>query len=124
MSGRLQSNIDATRAAQDQGAAERRTSLRHSVRLQADVTLPGDLTMVAHTLDMSTGGIALDVPYMLKFGQQCLIELDLSAIGGPPWLQLRAEVRHCRQINEGRFLAGVQLVDPDPVFTELFAGML
>jgi len=102
---------------------ERRSNTRRSLQLHADITLPGDLTIVGHTMDLSTGGASIQVPYMLEFGQECIIELDLSALGGPSWLQLRAEVRHCRQLSSEQYLAGLQFIDTDPAFSELLDAL-
>lgn len=103
--------------------ADRRIDTRCGMRLEADVTLPGDLTIVGHTMDLSAGGISIEVPYMLEFGQECMIELDLSALGGPSWLQLTAEVRHCRQLDGEQFIAGLRFIDPDPVMSELLSSL-
>lgn len=104
--------------------SDRRNSTRTCLQLQADVTLPGDLTIVGHTMDISPGGISLEVPYMLQDGQECLVELDLSALGGPAWAQLTAQVRHCAATQEGSFRAGLQFKDLDPTLAPVLDGLL
>jgi len=89
----------------------RRVGQRQHLRLKADVTLPGDLTIVGHTLDISSGGLSLEVTYPLELGQRCEIELDLSKMGGPRWVQVLGEVRHCSQSDEHRFRIGLQFVE-------------
>jgi len=102
---------------------DRRFTTRTGLQLQADVTLPGELTIIAHTLDISLGGISLQVPYRLELGQECVIELDLSALGGPSWARLTAEVRHCAPAD-GCFRAGLQFRSVDPTLAELLDGLL
>lgn len=123
MAGRIESAASESRDEQTIAAPDRRVATRRCLHLQADITLPGDLTIVGHTMDISAGGISVEVPYMLEFGQECLVELDLSALGGPVWLQLTAEVRHCGDAANGLFRAGLQFVNADPLFTELFEGL-
>ncbi len=99
--------------------AERRIKRRTQLHLKADVTLPGDLTIVGHTVDISASGLSIDVPYQLEPGQHCEIELNFSRMGGPAWVQLSGEVRRCVEVDEGRFQAGLQFVDLDPKLVEL-----
>lgn len=108
-----------TSNAPQQFRQERRAARRTNLHLKADVTLPGDLTIVGHTLDISSGGLSLEVPYRLELGQRCEIELNLSKMGGPRWVQLTGEVRRCVDVDEGRFMAGLQFVDIDPALAEM-----
>lgn len=104
-------------------ASERRNVQRAAIRLEADITLPGDLTIVSHTLDISANGISLEVPYMLGNGQRCSIELDLSAFNGPKWVELIAEVRNCVPDGEDQFRAGMQFVDLPPEVAAVIAAI-
>jgi PilZ domain len=92
---------------------ERRVKQRTRLQLKADVTLPGDLTIVGHTLDISSSGLSLDVPYQLQPGQRCEIELNLIKVGGPKWVQVIGEVTRCVTSGDGHFQAGLQFVDLD-----------
>jgi len=103
------SNLDEPKSS----GAERRTSSRKAMHIMADITLPGDLTIVGHTMDMSIGGLRAEVPYLLDAGQECIVELDLTHLGGPAYLKLTAEVRHCRDNGSGRFHAGMQFKNVD-----------
>jgi c-di-GMP-binding flagellar brake protein YcgR len=98
---------------------ERRVKPRARLHLKADVTLPGDLTIVGHTLDISASGMSLEVPYSLEPGQRCEIELNLAKLGGPSWLQVVAEVRHCTEVDNQCFEAGLQFVDLQAQTAEL-----
>lgn len=102
---------------------ERRNVQRAAIRLEADITLPGDLTIVSHTLDISASGISLEVPYMLESGQRCTIELDLSPFNGPKWVELIAEVRNCVPDGEDQFRAGMQFVDLPPEVAAVIAAI-
>lgn len=93
--------------------AERRTAPRRAMHVMADITLPGDLRIVGHTMDMSIGGLRAEVPYMLDPGQECVVEIDLTHAGGPSCLKLTAEVRHCQDNGSGRIHAGLQFKNID-----------
>lgn len=99
--------------------AERRTHRRKHLHLKADVTLPGDLTIVGHTLDISASGMSIETPFRLEPGQRCEIELNLSKLGGPAWIQVIGEVRRCEQIEPDVFTAGLQFVDMDAEVAQL-----
>ena len=98
---------------------ERRVKQRSHLHIKADVTLPGDLTIVGHTLDISASGLSLNVPYKLEPGQRCEIELDLSKLGGPNWVQVVGEVKHCASSDDGHFQIGLQFVDLDAELARL-----
>jgi hypothetical protein len=98
---------------------DRRTKQRTRLQLKADVTLPGDLTIVGHTLDISSSGLSLDVPYQLEAGQRCEIELNLSKVGGPKLVRVMGEVKRCILSDEGHFQAGLPFVDLDAQLAEL-----
>lgn len=93
--------------------AERRITPRRPMHIMADVTLPGGLTIVGHTMDMSIGGLRAEVPHMLDAGQECIVELDMTHLGGPAYMKLTAEVRHCQDNGSGRFHAGMQFKNVD-----------
>ncbi len=103
--------------------AERRTSTRKAMHIMADITLPGDLTIVGHTMDMSIGGLRAEVPYLLDAGQECIVELDLTHLGGPSYLKLTAEVRHCQDNGSGRFHAGMQFKNIDKLSAEILEAL-
>lgn len=95
------------------GKSNRRRQRRERLSVKADVTLPGDLTIVGHTLDISSGGLSIEVPYMLGMGERCEIELNLSKLGGPKWVQVVGEVRNCNQVDDDSYRVGLQFVDMD-----------
>lgn len=77
--------------------------------MRANVTLPGDLTLEAHTVDISLNGLSCRVPYALEPGQVCVIELDLKRFDSGQ-VELQAAVRNCRESTEGKFLAGLEFL--------------
>ena len=92
---------------------ERRTSPRRAMHVMADITLPGEIKIAGHTMDMSIGGLRAEVPHLLDPGQECIVEIDLTHLGGPPYMKLIAEVRHCQDNGSGRFHAGMQFKNVD-----------
>ena len=112
----------AAESTQSSGA-ERRTSTRKAMHIMADITLPGDLTIVGHTMDMSIGGLRAEVPYLLESGQECFVELDLTHLGGPSYLKLIAEVRHCHDNGSGRFHSGMQFKNIDKETAEILEAL-
>ena len=73
---------------------------------------------MGHTLDISSSGLSIEVPYELQPGQRCEIELNLSKVGGPKWVQVIGEVKRCIG-GDGYFQAGLQFVDLDATLAEL-----
>jgi len=108
----LENRIEADTTLAKTGA-ERRVAVRRAMHIMADITLPGNLTIMGHTMDMSIGGLRAEVPYMLDAGQECVVELDLTHLGGPSYLKLIAEVRHCQDNGSGRVHAGMQFKNID-----------
>ena len=87
--------------------AERRISDRSSLRVQARIVIDGD-AIEADTVDLSPHGVAVTSTRPLNIDQECSVELGISvaALAVPP--QLRASVRYCAQLAEGRFRIGMK----------------
>jgi hypothetical protein len=100
-----------TQRSKQRSAAERRRAKRSALRMRANMTLPGDLTIESHTIDISLTGLSCRVPYMLEAGQFCSVELDLKKFGGDT-VELRTTVRHCGESPDGRIQAGLEFVNP------------
>jgi hypothetical protein len=116
----LQNQIESDSA---KSGAERRVAPRRAMHIMADITLPGDVTIVGHTMDMSIGGLRAEVPYMLEAGQECVVELDLTHLGGPTYLKLIAEVRHCHDNGTGRIHAGMQFKNINADVAEILQAL-
>ncbi len=105
------------------GAKERRRAKRSVLRLRANVTLPGDLTIESHTIDISLTGLSFDVPYELQIAQRCLVEVDLRRFGGRQF-EVVASVRSCRAKPAGKFHAGLEFSEPPAEFSATLAKVL
>jgi len=119
----LENQTSTSDVANQPSGADRRTATRKAMHIMADITLPGDLTIVGHTMDMSIGGLRAEVPYMLDSGQECIVELDLTHLGGPGYVKLTAEVRHCHDNGSGRFHAGMQFKNIDGSAAEVLEAL-
>ena len=88
-------------------AAERRIGDRSSLRVQARIVIDGD-AIEADTVDLSPHGVAVTSTRALNIDQECSVELGVSvaALAVPP--ELRASVRYCAQLAEGRFRIGMK----------------
>ncbi|MET0987172.1 MAG: PilZ domain-containing protein [Steroidobacteraceae bacterium] len=93
--------------------ADRRQARRKKLHLRADVTLPGDLTIASHTVDLSAGGALIEVPYKLDIGAECTIEFVTAPVAALRGVAIKATVRHCGLRGE-RFYAGLQFPQQDP----------
>jgi len=102
---------------------ERRRAKRSELRLRANVTLPGDLTLESHTIDISLSGLGCRVPYALELGQVCTIEFDLKKFGIDV-LELQTIVRSCREAPDGRYQAGLEFLNPPENVTEILRTIL
>ena len=91
--------------------------------MRADVTLPGDITLEAHTIDVSLSGLSCRVPYSLEQGQPCTVELDLKKFGSGR-VELQMVVRNCRPNPEGKFQAGLEFVNAPENIMEVLRSFL
>jgi hypothetical protein len=91
--------------------------------MRANVTLPGDLTLEAHTIDISLNGLSCRVPYALDTGQSCTIELDLKKFGSS-YVELQTVVRSCRPVPDGKFEAGLEFLNTPENIMEILQTLL
>jgi hypothetical protein len=116
-------NIQDNRSTGSSAPKERRRAKRADLRMRANVTLPGDLTLESHTIDISLNGLGCRVPYALELGQSCTIELDLKKFG-LDLLELQTVVRSCRQNSDGKYQAGLEFLDPPETITAMLRSLL
>jgi hypothetical protein len=102
---------------------ERRTRERASLRVQARILVDGE-AIEADTVDLSPHGVAVTSTHPLNIEQECSIELGISvaALATPP--KLRASVRYCAQLAEGRFRIGMKFTDVSIEAAELIVDAL
>ncbi len=104
-------------------SADRRTRARSSLRVQARILVDGE----AHdgdTIDLSPHGVAITSARPLNIDQECNVELGISvgSLATPP--MLRASVRYCAQLAEGRFRIGMKFTAVSIEAAELIVDAL
>ena len=104
-------------------AAERRMRDRSVLRVQARILVDGEAIEV-DTTDLSPHGVAVTSLRQLNIDQECSIELGISvtALATPP--MLRASVRYCAQLAEGRFKIGMKFTAVSIEAAELIVNAL
>jgi hypothetical protein len=104
-------------------SAERRTRERSSLRVQARIVVDGE-AIEADTIDLSPHGVAVTSTRQLNIEQECSIELGITvaSLADPP--RLRASVRYCAQLAEGRFRIGMKFTSVSIEAAELIVEAL
>ena len=102
---------------------ERRIRERSSLRVQARILVDGE-ALEADTVDLSPHGVAVTSTRQLNIDQECSVELGISvaALAAPP--SLRASVRYCAQLAEGRFRIGMKFTAVSIEAAELIVNAL
>jgi len=87
--------------------SDRRVRDRTVLRVQARILVDSE-AIEADTVDLSPHGVAVTSTHPLNIDQECSIELGISvaALVTPP--RLRASVRYCARLAEGRFRIGMK----------------
>jgi c-di-GMP-binding flagellar brake protein YcgR len=86
--------------------SNRRTSARKVMQVQARISVPGEAPLEAHTVDLSLGGVSITSSQQLNPGQECIVELGISAPDIAPAPALRARVRYCARRHDGQYRIG------------------
>src|SRR5262245_26810197 len=86
---------------------ERRIGTRSTLRVQARILIDGE-AIDGDTIDLSAHGVAVTSTQQLNVDQECDIELGISvaSLAAPP--KLRASVRYCARLADGRFRVGMK----------------
>ncbi len=102
---------------------DRRTRERSSLRVQARILVDGE-AIEADTVDLSPHGVAVTSTRPLNIEQECGIELGITiaSLAAPP--KLRASVRYCAQLAEGRFRIGMKFTAVSIEAAELIVDAL
>lgn len=102
---------------------ERRVRERSILRVQARILVDSE-AIEADTIDLSPHGIAVTATRPLNIDQECGVELGISAASlvAPP--MLRASVRYCAQLTEGRFRIGMKFTTVSIEAAELLVEAL
>jgi len=104
--------------------AERRASHRKVFSVQARVTVPGVQVLNAHTIDLSTGGVGVTMPFALEPGQDCVLDLALEACGTTGEFHIGARVCYCVPRGGKLFRTGMQFTKVDEATTALIAAAM
>ena len=110
-------------AARPPESEDRRVRERSVLRVQARILVDSE-AIEADTIDLSPHGIAVTATRPLNIDQECSVELGITAasLAAPP--MLRASVRYCAQLAEGRFRIGMKFTTVSIEAAELLVEAL
>ena len=91
-------------------SSERRIAPRKTLRLRAAVRVPGRPTFNTNTLDISAGGVCVELPYALDIATECEIDINLDACGTTHLMKLYGRVCYSVQMGERVHRTGMQFV--------------
>jgi len=113
----------ANAAAGDSHSEDRRTRERSVLRVQARILVDNE-AIEADTIGLSPHGVAVTATRPLNIDQDCRIELGITvaSLAAPP--MLRASVRYCAQLAEGRFRIGMKFTTVSIEAAELIVRAL
>ena len=103
---------------------ERRDKDRAILRVEARIGVEGEPALEAHTIDLSSHGVAITSKKALNVGRECVVELGVSApeIANPP--ALRASVCYCAPLGEAEFRIGMKFTAVSIEAAELIVAVL
>jgi c-di-GMP-binding flagellar brake protein YcgR len=104
--------------------SDRRTSARKVMRVEARISVPGSGALDAHTVDLSLGGVSITSLQQLDQGQECVVELGISAPEIAPAPALRARVRYCARLRDGQYRIGFKFSSVSIEAAELLVAVL
>jgi c-di-GMP-binding flagellar brake protein YcgR len=110
MNQKLERNRPPAGAVRQVAAIERRESPRKTLRLRAALRAPGRPTLNTNTLDISAGGVCVELPYGLDISTECEIDINLDACGTTHLIRLYGRVCYAVQMGERVFRTGMQFV--------------
>jgi c-di-GMP-binding flagellar brake protein YcgR len=120
----LTARVADTPVAMNLERANRRTAYRKSVAMRAQVIVPGQYVLDGYTVDLSSGGVGITVPFELARGQECLVDLELAACGTSSAFHIDAVVRYCFPVGANQFRAGMQFVGLNEATAAFIAATL
>src|SRR5438552_3163489 len=88
---------------------ERRSAVRHRVTFPVPCWLAdGGPVWKAHLRDISTLGIAMDLPQEVSIGS--LLEIELQSVSANPVRRVTARVVHVEHVERGWWIAGCAFI--------------
>ena len=102
----------------------RREKPRQVIRVQARICPENDEPLDAHTVDLSSHGLAITSARPLNREQECNVEIGISVpeLARPP--SLRASVRYCARLSDGQFRIGMKFTSVSIEAAELIVAAL
>lgn len=103
---------------------DRREKPRQVIRVLARISPEGDEPLDAHTVDLSSHGLAITSARALNLEQDCNVEIGISVpeLARPP--SLRASVRYCARLSDGQFRIGMKFTSVSIEAAELLVAAL
>ena len=103
---------------------DRREKPRQVIRVLARISPEGDEPLDAHTVDLTSHGLAITSARPLNLGQECIVEIGISVpeLARPP--SLRASVRYCAALSDGQFRIGMKFTSVSIEAAELIVAAL
>ena len=97
----------------DTDGDERRREPRRSILIRADVKIPGNATLKAHAVDLSSGGLGLQSPVAAELDQEVEVTLPFNVCGEERKVVMIGRVRYCAKQSEQHYRMGLQFVHQD-----------
>jgi hypothetical protein len=94
----------------DFSSDERRIEKRTVLNMPATVLFGDGRSLTAQSVDISRSGMGLFSQHVLPVGEECTVQVDLSACGTDFELKIVGKVCYCRTHASGQFRAGLQFV--------------
>jgi hypothetical protein len=92
---------------------ERRDERRHTMLVRANIEIPEQLSLQGHAVDLSRGGMGVQVPMNVRVGEGVKVTLPLEVCGERRTLVLMGSVCYCKKQSEQHFRIGLQFVHMD-----------
>jgi hypothetical protein len=103
---------------------ERRVATREVIRVRARISPDGLPPLEAHTIDLSSHGLAVTSAQPLNVDHECSVELGISVPELAPPPPLRASVRYCARLREDQYRIGMKFTTVSVEAAELLVAVL
>jgi hypothetical protein len=92
---------------------ERRDEHRHTMLVRANIDIPEQLPLNGHAVDLSRGGMGLQVHTNVPIGTEIKVTLPLEVCGERRTLVIMGNVCYCKKQSEQHYRIGLQFVHMD-----------
>lgn len=97
----------------DVHADERRGHIRRAFLILADVQIPGNPPLKAHTVNLSSGGLGLLSPVAVVIDQEVVVNIPFDVCGEQRSVVITGRVCYCTKQTDQHFRIGLQFVRQD-----------